>query len=170
MNHKLRALVLQHLSKGPRAGYGLIKDIHEHTGWKPSYGSIYPLLDQLRKEGLVKRTPTKKGAKKKIYTITEKGKEQLKSLRQHAKEAIAEVNKLHRTVMHICGVKNVDLQVEEMLTRLINPDPEVKLIVKKSYEMKLEFARILRSDAYKRHNKRIVELMDGITKELKKIE
>jgi len=170
MNHKLRALVLQHLSKGSRAGYGLIKDIHEHTGWKPSYGSVYPLLDQLRKEGLINRIPSEGGTKKKTYTITAKGKEELKSLRHHAKEAMAEVNKLHRTVMHICGVKKVDLQIEEMLARLINPNPEIKLIMKKSYEMKFELARILKSDAYKRHSKRIVELMDGMTAALKKIE
>ncbi len=166
MNQKLRILVLKHLADCPRAGYGLIKDIHEHTGWKPSYGSIYPLLDRLKREGLVEGEAN---GKKKVYHLTKEGKEATKALKLDNKEAMATMERLHRLVMHLCGVKQEKLPVDEMVARLASPDQDVKRIMQKSYDMKLEFARLLHSDAYKRHNRRIIELMDGLTATLKKM-
>ena len=52
-----------------------MKLIEKNVGAKPSPGSMYPLLDNLKKEGLV----TVKGVgRKKEYTLTPTGKKQLK--------------------------------------------------------------------------------------------
>lgn len=169
INHKLRILVLKQLSKGPRAGYGLIKDIHERTGWKPSYGSVYPLLDQLRKEGLVAYERPEGRTRKKVYRLTEQGRTTLKEFRSHAKETMEELDKLHRLVMHVCGIKQDNRPMEEMVARLIDPDPAVKRIMKKSYEMKLEFARLFHAGAHRKHGTEILRLMDGLTAALKKM-
>ena len=53
----LRFYVLKLISKSesPISGYSLMKLIEEETGfWRPSPGSIYPLLTSLEEEGLVK--------------------------------------------------------------------------------------------------------------------
>ncbi len=165
MNHKLRMLILKQLTLAPKAGYGLIKDIHKATGWTPSYGSVYPELDRLRKEGLLEAEMV---GRKKVYHLTVSGKEVAKGLKRGSKEAMEQVDRLHKTVMHICGIKDW-LPLEEMMRRLASPDPDMKRIMRKSYGLKLQFARLLRGDAYKRRNKEICGLIDGLTDELRLI-
>jgi len=68
----LKLIVLKILNDGDFTGYGLIKEIKYKTGfWKPSPGSIYPLMNDLLKKGLV---ICKKEKNQKIYSITKKGK------------------------------------------------------------------------------------------------
>ncbi|MBI2653024.1 helix-turn-helix transcriptional regulator, partial [Candidatus Woesearchaeota archaeon] len=50
----LRLIVMKTLANRRLSGYDLIKQIEKDTGtWKPSFGSIYPLLKKLLKERLV---------------------------------------------------------------------------------------------------------------------
>lgn len=51
----VRAAVLVLLDEAPRNGYQLMQAIEERSGgaWRPSPGSIYPVLSQLEDEGLV---------------------------------------------------------------------------------------------------------------------
>jgi hypothetical protein len=53
----LRIWVLEILSRGPRSGAELIQDMDAmtHGWWRPSPGSIYPLLEALSEEELVKK-------------------------------------------------------------------------------------------------------------------
>lgn len=66
-------MVLWLLSESPKRGIEVIDDISKMSWgmWKPSPGSIYPLLSSLEKEGLVEKTPDGK------YKITDKGMELL---------------------------------------------------------------------------------------------
>ena len=41
----LSNIVLRIMKHGPKSGSDIIEEIGEITGWKPSHGSIYPLLD-----------------------------------------------------------------------------------------------------------------------------
>ena len=54
-------------------GYQIIQEIAERSGgvWKPSPGSIYPTLQQLEDEGLV-RAHEQDG--KRVYTLTDEGR------------------------------------------------------------------------------------------------
>jgi len=49
----LKIVVLKALGESPKSGYSLMKFIEERVGSKPSPGSMYPLLEGLKKEGLV---------------------------------------------------------------------------------------------------------------------
>jgi len=72
----LRLIVMKTLSNKKLSGYGLIKQIEKDTGtWKPSFGSIYPLLEKLLKERLVQ---VEAQGRKKIYFLTHEGKKHLK--------------------------------------------------------------------------------------------
>ncbi|MHA1332841.1 MAG: PadR family transcriptional regulator [Candidatus Odinarchaeia archaeon] len=76
--------VLQLLKNGPKTGYELIKEIKLKTGfWKPSTGSIYPLLQKLEANNLV---VSKEEGRRKVYEITAKGVEILDKLRETRKE------------------------------------------------------------------------------------
>jgi len=52
----VRAATLALLAEGPRNGYQIIQEIAErsHGIWRPSPGSVYPALQQLEDEGLVR--------------------------------------------------------------------------------------------------------------------
>jgi DNA-binding PadR family transcriptional regulator len=51
----LRLFVLRTLSSEPKSGYDILKEITEKTQgeWHPSKGTIYPILSELDKEGLI---------------------------------------------------------------------------------------------------------------------
>ena len=53
----LRPLVFHLLSQGPRSGAELMDDVERVSRgfWRPSPGSIYPLLDEMTQEGVLKR-------------------------------------------------------------------------------------------------------------------
>lgn len=68
----VRAAVLLLLSEQPRNGYQLIQELDErsHGAWRPSPGSIYPVLSQLEDEGLVTATTGESG---RTFTLTAAG-------------------------------------------------------------------------------------------------
>ena len=71
----LRLMVMKSLSSKKLSGYGLIKEIERETGsWKPSFGSIYPLLERLRRNRLVQYDVQ---GRKKVYYLTKEGRKQL---------------------------------------------------------------------------------------------
>lgn len=73
----LRFVVLALLGEQPRHGYELIKELEERTGgaYRPSPGVIYPTLSLLEDEGFVRQTGGDTG--RKLYEITEPGREAL---------------------------------------------------------------------------------------------
>lgn len=69
----VRTAILLLLAEEPRNGYGLMQEIEQRSGgaWKPSPGSVYPLLAQLEDEGLV-RGEDRDG--RKVLDLTDDGK------------------------------------------------------------------------------------------------
>ncbi len=70
----IRYHVLEALNEKPMSGSELMDQIEKHTGgaWKPSPGSIYPLLSYLQDNGYVKELPVENGLKR--YELTPSGK------------------------------------------------------------------------------------------------
>ncbi|MFI0418362.1 PadR family transcriptional regulator [Spongiactinospora sp. 9N601] len=68
----VRAAILALLAEGPRNGYQIIQEIAERSrgGWKPSPGAVYPALQQLADEGLVRAEETDG---RKTFRLTEQG-------------------------------------------------------------------------------------------------
>ena len=71
---EVRSAVLALLAERPMHGYQIIREIEERSGgsWKPSAGSVYPTLQLLADEGLI-RAEESNG--RKIYSLTEEGRE-----------------------------------------------------------------------------------------------
>jgi DNA-binding PadR family transcriptional regulator len=59
--------------EGPKHGYQIIQDLEARTGgrWRPSAGSVYPTLQQLEDEGLV-RSEERDG--RRVYALTDEGR------------------------------------------------------------------------------------------------
>jgi DNA-binding PadR family transcriptional regulator len=72
----LRYHVLSALNDKPMSGSELMEEISKNTGgnWKPSPGSIYPMLSWLQDNQYIKELPLENGLKR--YEITQTGKEQ----------------------------------------------------------------------------------------------
>jgi DNA-binding PadR family transcriptional regulator len=70
----VRSAVIALLSEQPMHGYQIIQEIDKRSGgaWKPSPGSVYPTLQQLEDEGLV-RAEEQEG--KRVYRLTEQGQQ-----------------------------------------------------------------------------------------------
>jgi DNA-binding PadR family transcriptional regulator len=70
----VRITVLILLDEGPANGYQLMQEIEKRTngGWKPSSGSVYPALQQLEDEGIVRTT---EGEGRKMFALTEEGQQ-----------------------------------------------------------------------------------------------
>ncbi|PRY15297.1 PadR family transcriptional regulator [Kineococcus rhizosphaerae] len=68
----VRAAVLVLLGEGPSNGYRIIGEVTRRSEgeWKPSPGSVYPILQQLQDEGLVAADP----ADPKQFTLTDEGR------------------------------------------------------------------------------------------------
>ena len=70
----LKFLVLKMINEKPMSGAEIVEEIEKQTGsWKPSSGSIYPLLASLHKKGFTKELPTDEQGFKR-YSFTDEGK------------------------------------------------------------------------------------------------
>ena len=69
--------VLRMVSRTSMSGSELMEEIEKRTGWRPSPGSIYPLLAKLREGGFIKEVESEETGLKR-FTLTEKGEELLK--------------------------------------------------------------------------------------------
>jgi DNA-binding PadR family transcriptional regulator len=79
----LRYLILKALKKRKLHGYAIVEACYELTNklWKPSFGSVYPMLKGLEKRGLIKGSKERRAKRTlKVYSLTEKGKLELKIL------------------------------------------------------------------------------------------
>jgi DNA-binding PadR family transcriptional regulator len=72
----IRAAILALLAEQPMHGYQIIQELAERTGgmWRPSPGSVYPTLQQLEDEELVRETASDSG--KRVYELTDAGRKQ----------------------------------------------------------------------------------------------
>jgi DNA-binding PadR family transcriptional regulator len=79
----IRYQVLELLSEKPMSGSEIMNEIEKRTSrrWKPSPGSIYPLLSWLQDNDFVKEISTEDGGMKR-YELTNKGKTLLEEQRK----------------------------------------------------------------------------------------
>jgi DNA-binding PadR family transcriptional regulator len=89
----LRHLALKILKKQPMSGSEIVDRIEEYTDWRPSPGSIYPLLAHLQEEGLIEPHPDEDPSLKR-FKLTEQGARVLEQHDRHDDQ----VKKRHRTI------------------------------------------------------------------------
>jgi DNA-binding PadR family transcriptional regulator len=71
----VRAAALALLSEQPMNGYQIIQELTDRSGgvWRPSPGSVYPALQQLEDEGLIRAEAGDGG--RRAYQLTDEGRE-----------------------------------------------------------------------------------------------
>jgi PadR family transcriptional regulator PadR len=102
------ALILACLESGPMHGYQIAIEIQERGRgfFRFNYGTLYPILHQMEKDGLVSGTwspetrddgSTKRRRKRKQYVLTEKGRRYASDQRSSWRDFIA-------NFLHVLGV------------------------------------------------------------------
>ncbi len=161
----LREIVLNCLQQCPDSGYGIIVNIKNSTGWKPSTGSIYPLLNQMKTEGLLGERKTKK---KNIYYITTKGEETLKELKKNHEKIIEEMKKIIKILGRITGQDCIEI-IEEMEKQLREGKAPFEEIFEESLRLKKNIARISKEGKMRKNADKINQILIKTNKELEKI-
>ena len=96
----LKLAVLKLLDDQPRSGYDLMKALQEQIGRKPSQGSVYPLLEQLKSQMDI---TCKQAGRRKVYTITARGKKQLQAIMQQKGTIIESIIEQIKLLDSCCG-------------------------------------------------------------------
>ncbi len=125
----VRGLLLAALLRGPAHGYELMRRLEEEAGgrWRPSPGSVYPLLQLLEDEGLLQGNDEEG---RKVYELTQTGRDQaddsrLRDLAGGLSEPVAhldlraEVQRLHSAARQV-GMAGEAAQVELAVTIVRN--------------------------------------------------
>ncbi len=75
----MRGIILAMLAERPRYGYEILHALAEASdGWRPSPGTIYPILHDFHAQGLIaKKEIEKEGRRRIVYKIGAKGKKHL---------------------------------------------------------------------------------------------
>lgn len=76
MNSILEYLILVHLQKVPLCGYDILSLIHDRFRVLLSPGQLYPVIDQLAKQGIIKK---EKSGRKSLLELTSLGESLLKN-------------------------------------------------------------------------------------------
>ena len=87
----MRVHVLHHASKGPVYGVEMLKELRRH-GYRVSPGTLYPLLHNMKRAGLlVCEERLANGKVRKYYIATTKGRRALEQARRKIYELMKEV-------------------------------------------------------------------------------
>jgi DNA-binding PadR family transcriptional regulator len=157
----LRFYILRLLSENPMKGYEVITRIEERTAgfWKPGPGSIYPMLESMRTEGLIRAATTSKkavsGKSGKMLQISGRGKKALEHFRENAK---SRMHSQERTIFRIFGdiiYPGLDLDelvlVErrkdtERLKNMLDDEYMTKISLDKKRKFLEEYAKIVQEE------------------------
>ncbi len=78
----LRHLSFQFLSEGPMSGSEIVDKIEEFTDWRPSPGSIYPLLSHMQEVGFIEIHEDEDHTLKR-FELTEEGRSHVEEFLAH---------------------------------------------------------------------------------------
>lgn len=102
----LALYVLHSLDISEKSGYDILKEIETLTNkaWIPSKGTLYPLLNQLREEGLIEPGPSHDEIRARIgFVLTKSGRDTLKKIRAHSRDHHTKMAQYRHLITAIFG-------------------------------------------------------------------
>ena len=144
---EMRYVILNLLKDKPMHGYEVMKVLEEQTQgcYKPSPGTVYPTLQWLEDEGLVR---SREANGKKVYSVTEEG---LRFLEENKST-----------------IEDIFDRVEEMIDSLLSdPMPEITRLIARLGSHAYRQAWRMRDDREKR--KQIKQVLERAVKELEEL-
>ena len=162
---QLKVAVMKILVKSPQSGYSLMSHLGKLTGKKPSAGSLYPILDELKKNGFVKSVPKKR---KIIYSLTASGK-------MHFSKQIKLNEQLFSDMVHNCKMfdhlmdVNMAPFMEEVLARVKKGERPFEEIEPEMHKMRLVLLDMLNKGRIAPNKSALKKIIINCTKEMEEI-
>ncbi|MEL6945664.1 MAG: PadR family transcriptional regulator [Bacteroidota bacterium] len=93
----LSFIVLKVLHEREFYGYELIEEVKKYTKIEIAEGTLYPLMNRLKKEGLVesKWVEQSSGIPRKYYHLTDDGIKNLKEMNEYWQGLVNSIQKIH---------------------------------------------------------------------------
>ena len=133
-------IVLRALNYKPMSGSELMAEIEEVTGWRPSPGSIYPLLSKLRREDSIEQVKSGEPGLK-YFTLTEKGREELEKHKKQGNIFRDRYHSIRRIYFKL--FKEMDDELYKASLRLSDVIEEVDAVLKEKRELSEKVLSIL---------------------------
>lgn len=128
MKGHLRPIILKLLaSSEEKTGSELVEEISDKVGRKPSYGSIYPLLESLQEKELIEM---RKEGREKRYRLAPQGKEAVEKIEENREEIVDSVLQSLRTLKTIFGDGELDPIIENVKRRKEDDLPRFPQLLK----------------------------------------
>jgi len=118
---------LSYMKENAKSGIELMDEIESNTGWRPSPGSIYPLLKRLRNEGFIQPIESETQGLKQ-FTLTEQGRQYLDELGKKRDEIRDKYHTIRRLWFKLYGNMSEELyQVTVHLLEVLDQaSPKIK--------------------------------------------
>jgi DNA-binding PadR family transcriptional regulator len=161
----LKFYTLKLLGEDPAgmSGYDLMQHIEEETGfWRPSPGSIYPLLAAMEAAGLIH---SRAEGDKKIYSLTAKGEEALVKAREAKAEAREGIRRSMRVLAGIFGEEATESLAEPW--RMDHPRRTPQELHKRFAQLRGLLLDLLSRKLKEEEVKGISRILDQAIKELR---
>ena len=162
----LRTIVYHLLLEAPHTGYSIAKEAEARTGWKPSWGSIYPLLESMQNEGLIE---AEEKGRSKEYTLTEKGTAIAKEHVTQTKEILGEIIERLQVLQEFCD-EDLSIAISSLKEMQQTGKSPVGPIRKETVEMNQEIYRLYTSGLLKKNSTYIKEILENANQELRGIQ
>ena len=161
----LEVMILNILENGNKSGYEIMKTLEKETGWKPSPGSVYPVLKGLKNEGFVN---FKNEGKSKVYSLTKEGKKQTGLIKKRRDEFSKQILRNLEVYGRLMGEKN-----KGIVRTIIDVIRTGKVPFGNATEEVFELRRLLfgfvKENKVKKNDMKIKTILQKTIKELKKI-
>jgi DNA-binding PadR family transcriptional regulator len=165
MRGHLKLAVLSFIEKKDMSGSEIMEKIEKEFGWKPSCGSVYPVLNSLVEENLARVRNLKEGKHRKIYALTPKGKSELKKKKIQRKDLADEIVRIHKMV---ASLYNVDTsKVEAMVQDMNNGKIPFASIHSEVEEVKMEMFRLESNDLIEKNKEQLREILKNTAVKLR---
>jgi len=105
----LRLAALKILSESSMSGVGLAEEVSRVTGgeWRPGPGSIYLILAELLRKGLINELPKREGNVRR-YIISTKGKAELERMARETETDVARQLRLLAVYSSLAGRRELE--------------------------------------------------------------
>lgn len=155
----LRYHVLEALNEKSMSGSELMEKIQENTGgnWKPSPGSIYPLLAWLQDNSYVKELPTEYGLKR--YELTQNGK-----------DLLLEQTKIREKVRADTGFMTHPLFDRFFMNIPQEKTKQIRASMKRLFISSIKLAKSLRDNYSEKELDEALKVLDEASKKLQEID
>ena len=157
-------LILKMLTNEEMSGYSIAKELEKETNWKPSYGSLYPSLNLLKKKKLV---DFRINGRQKIYSITNDGRKKLKEF-EHNKEEFAHNIEKNVMVMNKCFGDNKKF-AKMLFKSIITGKMLFGSVTPKALEFRNMLIYLASENKIEKNSEKIMKILENAIKGLKQI-